>query len=497
MISKDRYTALSYAVRPQVVAKYVGQLALVLAGLTVPPLAVGLYFGEAMIAMRYLVVILALVVFGTMTARHDAAGQLQANESLVITALAYLLGVLANVYPTTACGLSMADALFEAVSAITTTGLSTVAEVESMPKTFLFARAWAQWYGGLGIAVLAVAMLTSDDLAARRLVEPASGGDTLLTTTLNHARRVTVVYVVLTILGIGLLLALGLAAFTAAGYVLAAISTGGFAMHDHGLGALANPLWESAIMGIALLGAVSLPLFFAVWRRNWRRLLDDIELRGLMVAVILVTMMLWVLAGPAGDASNPARLFDLFLLGLSAQSTTGFSTLSVIDLDPDAKWILMSAMAIGGSSGSTAGGIKLFRLLLALRLLQLSLRRLSMPSHAVLDFKLGGRGVKNETAIRALLLVLLFVALALLSWLPFLSAGHDPLNALFEIVSALGTVGLSAGVSSSQLDPSLKAVLSLDMLAGRLEFIAILVLFAPATWWGKRMSRQQHMGGTL
>ena len=92
---------------------------------------------------------------------------------------------------------------------------------------------------------------------------------------------------------------------------------------------------------------------------------------------------------------------------------------------------------------------------------------------------------------------LLFVVAALVSWLPFLASGHDPMNALFEVVSALGTVGLSTGVSSSHLDPGLKAVLCLDMLFGRLEFIAVLILFSPASWWGKRMVEARNKGNVL
>ncbi len=497
MSKTDSYAALTYAVRPAVVAKYLGQLSLVLAALSLVPMAVGFYFGEPDIAWRYLAVAAALAALGAATARGATPAQLQANEALAITALAYLLGTLANAYPMMGCGLGMENALFEAVSGITTTGLSTVAVVEAMPRTFLFTRAWAQWYGGLGIAVLSLAMLTSYDLAARRLVEPPASGDSLVTTTLNHARRVTLVYGILTVLGIAVLMSLGMDASAAVGYALAAISTGGFALHDAGLGALGRPLQEAAVLGVALLGAVSLPLYHAAWRRNWRRVMDDIELRGLLLAILVVTLLLFACNWMAGDHGLHASTFDLFLLGISAQSTTGFSTLPVVQLDPASKWVLMGAMAIGGSAGSTAGGIKLFRFLLVLRLLQLLLRRLSMSGHAVVELTLGARRVESETVMRALVLVLLFVAAALASWLPFLAAGYDPLNALFEVVSALGTVGLSTGVTGSQLEPGLKAVLCLDMLFGRVEFIAMLILFSPATWWGKRMAEAQHKGDLL
>jgi trk system potassium uptake protein TrkH len=285
-------------------------------------------------------------------------------------------------------------------------------------------------------------------------------------------------------LGIAVLMALGMDAFGAVGYVLAAVSTGGFALQDAGLGALGRPSLEAAVIGIAVLGAISLPLYHAAWRRNWRRVANDPELRALLVALPVVTLLLLGAARLSGAHTAP---LDLLLLGLSAQSTTGFSTLPVVHLDPASKWVLMGAMAIGGSAGSTAGGIKLFRFLLLVRLVQLLLRRLGMPRHAVSGLSLGGRRVEDETAMRALVLILLFVAAALGSWLPFLAGGYDPLDALFEVISALGTVGLSTGVTGSHLAPGLKAVLALDMLLGRVEFIAVLILLHPATWWGKRM----------
>jgi len=147
---------------------------------------------------------------------------------------------------------------------------------------------------------------------------------------------------------------------------------------------------------------------------------------------------------------------------------------------------MIFSMSVGGSIGSTAGGVKLLRLLLLLRLLQLLIRRSALPPHAVAEVRFGGRAVSAEEISRALLVILLFVAAAGLSWLPFVALGHAPLEALFEVVSALGTVGLSSGVTSAALDPALKAVLIADMLLGRLEFVALLVLLYPRSWIGNR-----------
>jgi trk system potassium uptake protein TrkH len=149
--------------------------------------------------------------------------------------------------------------------------------------------------------------------------------------------------------------------------------------------------------------------------------------------------------------------------------------------------LLVFSMLIGGGSGSTAGGIKLVRLLILLRLLQLFLRRTAMPPHAVAVAKLGGQVLEPLHTERVLLVVGLFVIVPALSWPVFLAYGYAPLDALFEVVSATGTVGLSSGISRPELETPLKFLLCFNMLLGRLEVLALLVLLYPRTWFGKRV----------
>jgi len=482
----DRIGVLGYAVRVRVVGKYVGQLALVLAGLMAVPLALALYDAEAAFALRFGVVCVLLFVLGVPLARLAVPAQVQANEALVITAAGYLLAAVALAFPLAGGGLAGIDALFEAVSGVTTTGLTTVAEIERQPRVFLFARAWAQWTGGLGIVVLSVALLLGNHVAARRLIDPEGAGENLAATMRVHARRVLAVYVVLTLAGIGALLAVGVGGFDAVAHVLSAVSTGGFSTHGASIAALPSGAARTAVLSIALLCAVSLPLYRRVWTGGWRRLTEDPELHALLAAIVLVTLALWW-SLPADLGLAPGeRAAHAAWLALSAQTTTGFETLAVAEAGPAAQLVMIFSMSVGGSIGSTAGGVKLLRLLLLLRLLQLLIRRSALPPHAVAELRFGGRAVSAEETSRALFLILLFVAAAGLSWLPFVALGYAPLDALFEVVSALGTVGLSSGVTSAALEPALKWVLIADMLLGRVEFVALLVLLYPRSWIGNR-----------
>jgi trk system potassium uptake protein TrkH len=197
-------------------------------------------------------------------------------------------------------------------------------------------------------------------------------------------------------------------------------------------------------------------------------------LRALTAAVAITASILWALGQLA-----PA---DAALQALSAQTGTGFSTLDVGALEPQAKWVLILSMVTGAGIGSTAGGVKLMRVLILIRVLQLAILRVQVPRHAVIAPTLAGRQLESHQIEHALVLLLLFPLLILVSWVPFLVAGYAPLDALVEVVSATATVGLSTGITGPDLEPGLKALLTLDMLAGRLEIIALLVMVYPGTW---------------
>jgi len=481
----EQFEALSYAVRGKVIAKYLGQLAIVLAALTTAPLICSIIFGELFLSWRYLLVIPVLLTVGMM-ARFPAPERIQTNEALCIVALTFLSAPLLMSFPIMGSGLSFIDALFEAVSGVTTTGLSTLGTIEDKSKTLMFSRAWSQWYGGLGIVVFSVALLIKHPIAARQLVQPAGGNNEgIATTTRIHARRMLAVYAILTITGVIILALSGVDIFNSITHGLAAVSTGGFSSFNNGLAEFDGPSSYLLIL-VSLSGAVALPLYYRCYHSGLRELLIDVELRSLLAAVILTCLILWLLFYATNGMSGAEAARHALLMGISAQSTTGFSSLDVAQLSPDAKLAMMFSMAIGGTVGSTAGGLKILRLLILIRLVQLLIQRTAMPTHAVAEPQLGGRKLGDDEIIRALLLIVLFVLVILLSWWPFVLQGYDPLNALFEVVSAIGTVGLSTGITSADLPTHLKLILCFDMWFGRLEILVFLVVLYPWTWIGKR-----------
>ncbi|MGR9108591.1 MAG: TrkH family potassium uptake protein [Gammaproteobacteria bacterium] len=480
----DRSAGLANAVRPRVVAKYLGQLLLNLAFLSLPPLLVSIFFREWVFTFRLVAVVGFCLVCFYLSARVPEPGKIQSNEALTVIAMIFVLSALLMTYPLMSAGLEPLDALFESVSAVTTTGLSTVTGLARKPESFLFTRAWMQWYGGLGIVVFSVALMAHHHIAARRLTG-AANSDNLMTSARVHARQVLLVYVILTGFGLAVSWLILGDGFTALLHVLAAVSTGGFSPFDNSLNGIPGSGGRFVVMAFSFLGAVPLPLFYLLWRNGFGQFARDVELNAYLVAVLTTSGLLFLILDPVADHRIEA-LENAVLMGISAQSTTGFASLDVLSLPPAALLVLVFSMFIGGCVGSTGGGAKILRVLICGRQLLHSLLLTALPSHAVAEPKIGDRTLHNDESIRALLLLILFAAVIAISWLIFVACGYAPMSALFEVCSATATAGLSSGITRSGLESGLKVVLCFDMLLGRLEIIALLVLCYPRTWLERR-----------
>lgn len=482
--------ALVIAARPTIVFSHLSRMTLPLVGLVAVPAGVAAAVGDWTLARRFAVITALTLGAGLALARLPTKDDLRRNEAMAVVALTFAIGAALLTWPLAAAGLAPVDAVFEAVSGITTTGLTTLATVEDKTAGFLFARAWAQWYGGLVVVVLALALVLEPGLVSKRLSTGLEGqeGD-VLGGTRARAQRALAVYGVLTMAGT-------LAVTAATGdpwesllHVMTAVSTAGFSTHDASVAAL--PAAARAVLGIlSVAGAVSLLLMWrAAAERRPRLLIGDGACRALLILIALVTVAIGLMRLFVAGQPPALALAEAAQLAVWAQTSTGFSATEVAALDPGTQVVLIVAMMIGGDAGSTAGGIKIPRLLVVLAVIRLIVLRPSMPPHALATPSVVGRRTEPAEALTTLTLLSVFMAVMLGSWIVFLLHGLPPLASLFDIVSALGTVGLSAGVVGPDLPNHLKVLLAVVMLAGRLEVVAFLVLIHPATWFGRRGGR--------
>jgi trk system potassium uptake protein TrkH len=482
--------SLAYAVRGSAVLHLHGELCRALVFVPLIPVAFAAASGDWAFAGRSAAAACVLAVAGAASMRLPRVRRLQLNEAMVTVALGYLLTALLMSWPLAADGIAGIDAFFHSMSAITTTGLSTVGSVEVRSASFLFTQAWMQWCGGLVVVVLALLLLGPGPEAQRLSDVEGDEGD-LVAGTRRRARWALLIYSTLTAAGIVLLLALGCGWFDALVHVLSAVSTGGFSSHDTSIAGLGGWPVQAMVMLLALGGAVPLARYRSLASGNGTprarlRQFFAAETRTLLLLCALASLLLTATLVAARGIDWQHAVADAALLAVSAQSTAGFTPTDVGRLDQATKLVLIAAMFIGGGLGSTAGGIKIFRLLVTLRAAGLAIVSTRLPTHAVVKLQVSGRNVDQQGLTQALGIIACFLAVTVVSWFAFLLHGHDAIDALFEVASATGTVGLSAGIASPSLAPALKLVLCADMWMGRLEILAVLVLFSRGTWIGRR-----------
>lgn len=486
-MSSSGIQAVIFAIRPQVLVRYLCLMMGLFGILTCIPFGISLALGNAASSWSYFSIIafsLCLGIYGFYATRNNKI-RIQRNESLALVALLFISIPLVQSIPIMSYGIPFIDAWFEAVSGVTTTGLSTLDSIEDRPLSFLFVRGWMQWVGGLGIIMLALALVFQPGIAAQQLGFDANEVDDVVGGTRAHARRILIVYVLLTLVIMLLLLLGGSKMIDALVHAMAAISTGGFANYDDSLAGIPSMQRGIVMMG-CLAGAISFHLYYRRQFADWNKIFGDVQFLFLIGIIFLVATLLFLSMSISNILDPVQRGEHALWMAISAQTTAGFATLPLQEMGQASLGVLSVSMFIGGGMGSTAGGIKLLRLILLLRIFQLYLRRLSASSHARITERFMGAPLNFHDIQGAVAVFAAYVMTLFVSWLIFLQYGYDPMRALFEVSSALGTAGLSTGLVGSELETGLKGVLIINMLMGRVEAIAIIVLLLPSNWFGKR-----------
>ena len=297
-------------------------------------------------------------------------------------------------------------------------------------------------------------------------------------------------WAMLTAGGIVLLLISGTSIFDSVIHAMTAVSTGGYANHDDSLATLGSTFTPYAVGVLSLLGAVAFTVYYRPYYGQWHKVWRDSQAQALLAVLVCVTALVYFLGKFAPDLTWGEQAGQAFLTTISAQTTAGFSVLPVSDLGPGALVVLVVSMLLGGSLGSTAGGIKMLRLLMLVRLLQLLLLRASVSMNARIDLRLDGQRLDHLEIEASVAVVCGYLLTLLVIWMVFVSYGYEPLAALFDVTSAVATVGMSAGVVGPDLPSELKLLLCFGMIMGRVETAALIVLLFPWTWIGKRRTNR-------
>ncbi len=393
--------------------------------------------------------------------------------------------------------------LFESTSAFTTTGLTMSYHEPSVGKSILFYRCFSQWVGGAGFIVMALAIFKQiPGQAAILLYGSEASGTKLKTNVIQTARSIWQVYFVVTlfmvaylILGTYLILPdypISENIFDAINHAMAGQSTGGFSTLDDSIAGYHSAKMETLFLLPMLVGGLSIPFLYRfIFLKKFSEIWKDIQARAIIIASIFGGLLLAILLINSEGVSNPFRegIFQF----ISALSTTGWQTSAIGQWnDLSVLFIVAGAMIVGGSAGATVGGIKIIRALLLQKGLRWHINKIFASKNTIKTVKFNNRYLladeMNSELARAgifTLIYLLFVLISTMCTVYYMGGDYTLADALFESASAQGTVGLSTGISDPGMSPVLESLYIIQMWAGRIEIIPVLVL-ARVLFYGTR-----------
>ncbi len=435
----------------------------------------------------------AAVGLGLRTAagRPVEGGELYRREGVLVVVGSWGLASIVGAIPYVASGAipGVVDAFFESASGFTTTGASILTDIEAVSKPILFWRSMTQWLGGIGIVVLFVALLSELGPGARflfKLEVPGPKAEIMHARVRGTAVALFRIYMILTLLEIGLLIIFGASFYDALVHTFSTVSTGGFSPYADSVAHFGTAI-QLVILVFMLAAGVNFALYYAVARRRDFSALRDVELRvylGLALGASLLIIFDLILndsTPTVGDATLEGAFTVVSLL-----TTTGFGTGDFAEWPGMAHAVLISLMFAGGCAGSTAGGAKIIRLIIGFKVTMREVR-LTFSPNSVVAIGVGGQLVPEESQRGVVALLLLWV----LGWgfgALLLSVGDtDIVTAASASLATLSNIGpglAEVGPTSSFafFAPWQKLVMVLLMWLGRLEFFAVLALALPHFW---------------
>lgn len=373
--------------------------------------------------------------------------------------------------------LTVVQSLFESVSGWTTTGLSTM-DVTVVPQIYLFYRSFMQFCGGLGFVMMMIIIVSNKQ--SMNLYDAEGHPDKLMPNLKKTARVIFIMYGGFLLVGVIAYTIAGMDVFDALCHSMCSLSTGGFSNKLNSIGEYNSFPIEIISIVLMLIGTTNFAVLLLLIKRKWRQVSKISEIRFMFVLLLifipLMTLSLFFSLNYSAGESIRHSVFNV----VSALSTTGYSTMSYVSWPPFAIGIMIILMLIGGGMGSTAGGIKMSRVYLAIRTAFINIRKRLFTSHNVkvsYYVKAQGKASIDEATITDTMgfIICYFIIFIVGSLLITLTANCGLTEGMFEFASSLGTVGLSIGITGPDTSAGTLIVEMCGMILGRLEIFAIIL----------------------
>ncbi len=478
----------------QIIQRVLGILLAWFSFTMLPPILVDIIYEEhayAPFAIAFLITLLTglLLWYPVRHFRDD----LRLRDGFLIVVLFWTVLGLFGALPlwlSNSLSIGITDSIFESISGLTTTGATVITNLDQLPKSILFYRQALQWLGGMGIIVLAVAILPMLGVGGMQLYRAETPGpvkDTKLTPRIKEtAKALWYIYLSLTIAcALGYWLA-GMTVFDAIGHSFSTVAIGGFSTHDESIGYFRSVPIETVSIIFMLLSGLNFGLHFITWKsQSLRHYFQDAEFKTYFFVIISITIItaLFLRIGEVylslGDAFSKAIFHTV-----SIATTTGFTTSQYHFWPSFLPLLLILTSFIGGCTGSTGGGMKVIRVLLLVKQGMREMMRLIHPN-AKIAVKIGSKAVDSRVIEAVWGFFSAYIGVFVVMLLLLMASGLDQVTAFSAVAATLNNLGPGlgeVGANYTSINDFSKWVLCLGMLLGRLEIFTLLVILTPAFW---------------
>ena len=465
-----------------------GALLFIEGGLLAIPVVVSLIYGE-----RDMLPVLcsSAIAFATGGAfwyfNRNCSKEIDKREGFIIVSFVWIVYAFFGALPFVFSGFSFSDAFFEAMSGFTTTGSTILADIEALPHGLLFWRALMQFTGGIGILVLCIAVLPIFGMGNMMIYQAETSGAAVgarfSPRIKDTARHIFHIYLILTVVCILFYLP-DMDVFDAVTHAFSTTATGGFSTRNESMGAF-SPYSQYVTIVFMLLGSFSFVLFFHIWKRDFKKVTSDNEFRFYLLLIFIAAAFICAALLFNGGGVEPSVRESLFTV-TSIVSTTGYAACDYMQWRPPLWLVLFLIAFIGGCAGSTAGGLKMVRFLLLLRMMPVQIKKMIHPN-AIIHVKLNGQTYPGDKMFRTLSFFMTFLCIYTAGVFVLMMCGLNFTSAAGASIACLGNTGpgldaVGPAGNFSMLPAAGKWTCSFLMLLGRLELYSVLILLSPAFW---------------
>ncbi|MFC3880984.1 TrkH family potassium uptake protein [Algoriphagus namhaensis] len=473
------------------IAKIMGALMVLIGLLMLPGAFFSIYYGESpfsILVSAFISLIIGLIFFFSFS-KDDR--NIRKREGYLIVSLSWLVMTIFGMLPYLLSKEipTVYDAIFETLSGLTTTGASILTDIEAMPKGLLFWRSMTQWIGGLGIIVLTVAIFPLLGIGGIELFVAESPGptsDKVHPRISETAKRLWYVYVGLTLLAMLLYWIGGMTFFDAINHALTTLATGGFSTKNASMAYYDSAFIQYTAIFFMFLAGTNFTIIYFGLLGKFKRVFQSDEFKTYAFALLGIAVILYYPMFAKGGASAEEAFRNSLFQVVSLVTTTGYVTDDYTQYGEGVTFICFMLLFLGGSAGSTAGGIKFVRHLTFIKNSWLEFKRLVHP-RAIVPLLINGDRVTGRIITHIMNFLLIYLLTFVLGALVLSLAGYDLQTSLGAVATTLGNVGPAIGMvgpvdNFAFFSPFAKIFLSFIMLLGRLELFTILILFTPFFW---------------